>query len=196
MLTRTDRNTENDELQNLSKKKMYFSKLYPETTKRVPNYLYEPVRFDNCESHFGIPALASHFKNFGLGKDHLMPRSPDNNTKIDNRSEALKFVEMRYVYRYLKHSTFVNPNIILRTTTYDHVVYGIFAFMLKWSTATLLRFGPDFRGITELITQLIADSTRSHIVTYRNEPVDPKIFRILRCHFKCDFVVSPNSFLH
>lgn len=162
-----------------------YKKLYcaDSTTPNVlPKDVYMPIVFTDVDSStYGVPPIAKVFKNFVLGAE-VLPFWKDAPT---SKSKTVENIEMRYIYEYLKHPEFTDVSI-LQTSRNDHIVYGIFAYILQWSVETIIRFGSEFQGIRELVNWLAVDKQNFNTVSYRGYPVNPRIFRILTWHFNRD----------
>lgn len=182
---RNQRNRDDDRSMPFKRQRLRYLQLYPKDSIHVPEYLYQPIVFDDTTNlSYGIPAVAARFRGFNLGERHLSPWLPEN---IVEKSRNQINAELRYVYAYLKHEQFTTIEM-LQTRKYDHVVYGIFAYVLRWPADVLKRFGREFVGISDLVDRLLLDGYRypNNTVSYDGEPVNPRIFRLLTWHFVYD----------
>lgn len=144
------------------------------------------TRFDDVDGETGIPPLCRLFK----GYDGSVPLSGwDDGSGTERREEREADSEARYVYAYLKDPRFVSRSL-LRSRELDHVVYGIFAFVLQWTRTRLIRFGREYDGVAELVRRLVEDRDARRLLEYRGYPVSPRIFRILAWHFDCDLLTA------
>lgn len=138
--------------------------------------------FDDVDGETGIPPLCRLFRDYdgspllsrwdGFGKER----------------EDVSDFEERYVYEYLKDPRFMSKSL-LKSRELDHVVYGIFAFLLQWSRTRLVRFGREYEGVAELVRRLVEDYDARRLLEYRGYPVSPRIFRIISWHFDRDLTL-------
>lgn len=104
-------------------------------------------------------------------------------TKETTRKPAVDFC---HVVEYLECEEFNKD--LLNNTKYDHVVYAIFSFMVRWSETALRAFRlayPSYSALANAILEVKRmQSDTFQIQQFNNEPFIRTSFKLLRKHFE------------
>lgn len=145
--------------------------------------------FENTKSSLGIPKNAKIFQNF----------DPINSLEIYPKYscifKSVTSVDYHHVYDYLQAPE-MNKRL-LSTRKYDHIVYGILAFLLEWETEDLQTFGREFKyeKLTSIIIAERANEDYKYLYSYKGLPFMKHTFKLLRKYLVNEKKISPGRSL-
>ncbi|KAE9521743.1 hypothetical protein AGLY_017854 [Aphis glycines] len=158
------------------------------------------THFDDLES-VGIPTFSKHFKNYNValktggggggvvdGQVYYDEWDDCETYDHDHRSRligTLPYYYWTYVYDYVNDPHFKSRSMLTNRER-DHIVYGIFAFILLWPEEDILKFASFFPRVSALVSNIVECIRTGAVVDYKGLPVMPSTFKVLKMHFQHD----------